>query len=148
MTLTAQQRAFLFCANPFWIVPALARSGAGVDRLLPNGDSSHGGPIEPSWAAEANGWMPTGEGPSRRFHIWNSNGPRLELKAEPFGDVLVTVTRQQLRAYARSLPYPVVAELRALGEPKGPRTNDIDRVLMTALNLTRPGHQPKELTLW
>ncbi|NKS97478.1 hypothetical protein GS498_09700 [Rhodococcus hoagii] len=106
MTITAQQRAFLFCASPFWIVPALARSGAGVDRLLPSGDGGHGGPIEPSWAAEANGWMPTGEGPSRRFHIWNTNGPRLELKAEAFGDVLVTVTRQQLRAYARSLPYP------------------------------------------
>ncbi|RDI32421.1 hypothetical protein DEU38_103154 [Rhodococcus sp. AG1013] len=147
MTLTSVQREFLFCASAFWIVPALARSGAGVDRLLPGGDRSCGGPIEDCWVAEKNGWGPVGDGPARRYRIWGAQGSTLTMQSSAFGDVLVTVTRQQLRAYARSLPYPVVADLRALGEPTLPRAADVDRVLEVALNLT-PAAEPRELTLW
>ncbi|MBM4628054.1 hypothetical protein GS453_14655 [Rhodococcus hoagii] len=114
MTLSVVQREFLFCIQPDSIVPALARSGVGVDELLPGGDRSRGGPIESSWVAAKNGWEPTGDGPARRYRIWNANGARLELKSGPWGDILAIVTRSQLRAYARSLPYPLVAELRAL----------------------------------
>ncbi|MBM4626679.1 hypothetical protein GS453_07300 [Rhodococcus hoagii] len=147
MTLSVVQREFLFCIQPDSIVPALARSGVGVDELLPGGDRSRGGPIESSWVAAKNGWEPTGDGPARRYRIWNANGARLELKSGPWGDILAIVTRSQLRAYARSLPYPLVAELRALGD-SWPRTDDIDRVLEKALDLARADIEPRELTLW
>ncbi|NKR72928.1 hypothetical protein GS492_09765 [Rhodococcus hoagii] len=147
MTLSVLQREFLFCIQPTAIVPALARSGVGVDELLPGGDRSHGGPIESSWVAEKNGWGPVGDGPARRYRIWNAQGSTLTMQSGPWGNVLATLTRSQLRAYARSLPYPLVAELRALGDP-WPRTDDIDRVLEKALDLVRANVEPRELTLW
>lgn len=150
MTLTVQQREFLYCISPYATVPALARSGAGVDALLPGGDRSRGGPIVSTWVAEAEGWGPTGEGPAKRFHIWNAAGSTLTMQSGAFGDVLVTVTRSQLRAYARSLPYEIVAQLRALDHTDlhADRVDEVDRVLELALDLTRPESASEELTLW
>lgn len=157
MSLTAVQRAFLWCIGPNCVIPALARSSAGIDELIPTGTSSHGGPIHESAIAAANGWMPNGEGGQRRFHSWGTYGPRLELHARAFTDPLVTVTRQQLRTYARTLPYEIVAQLRAVDtqplrrfEPHPDEADSrrhADQLLAQALDLELPG-QPRDYAPW